>query len=569
ARLWESRTPPESSRGEPFWLPPFSFSLALPLPFSAFSIVLAARSFMAPSSLLRFFLFCSLGPFLFACSPHFNPLPSNNSNSTLVVSLSDDPSTLDWNKATDGISLEVVSNLMAGLTRFDRNLNVVPNLAERWKSNRTKTVFTFYLEKGRYWSDGKPVTANDFKDSFLRLLAPGTASPYAYYLFDIKGARCFHAAQCPSSAVKIDAATPGRLVVFLSHPMAPFPSLLTNPITDPVRMDLIQKYGNHWTDPAHLVTDGNYLLKRWDHGSIVELVARKDFGHSSIRRILFLIIPEPVTQLLLYEKHVLDIAGVPSFYVKKYRKDPGFHQILQFSNLYYSLNVKRPPFDNIHVRKAFALAVDRNGLYRLFKGAIPVSRSFIPKGLLGYDPDSSYGFHPDQARGELAKGGFSGGKGFPRVTLFFPNGTQSRILAVYMQRQFQQVLGITVHLRSLEWKAFLARLDSRTPSIYQSGWMADYPDPNTFMTLMTKGSGNNRTGWSDPEFDRLVVKAVSSRKKSEREAIYKRAQTILTQEGIPVLPLTQGLTNLLIRKNIQGFWHDPLGNDHFEELKKS
>ena len=524
---------------------------------------------MSLPSLFRFLSLLPLASFLFSCSPNFNPLPPSNSSSNLVIALSDDPSTLDWNKATDGISLEVVSNLMAGLTQFDRNLNVVPNLAKRWKSNPEKTIFTFYLKKKRFWSDGKPVTSTDFKDSFLRLLSPGTASPYAYYLFDIQGARCFHSGNCPSSAVKIEASSPDRLVVFLSHPMAPFPSLLTNPITDPVRLDLIRKYGDHWTDPSHLVTDGNYLLKKWDHGSIVELVARNDFGHSSIRKILFLIIPEPVTQLLLYDKHVLDIAGVPSFYVKKYRQDPEFHQILQFSNLYYSLNVKRPPFDNIHIRKAFALAVDRSELYRLFKGAMPVSRSFIPQGLLGYDPDSSYGFHPKEARAELSKGGFPQGKNFPRVTLFFPNGTQSRILAVYMQRQFQKVLGVTVHLRSLEWKAFLARLDSRTPAIFQSGWMADYPDPNTFMTLMTKGSGNNRTGWSNPEFDRLVVQGVSTTNEADRQRLYLRAQSILTQEGIPVIPMTQGLTNLLIRKNIKGFWHDPLGNDHFEELKKS
>ena len=516
-----------------------------------------------------FFLLFSLVFFLVSCSPNFEHVPPKSSKTTLVVALSDDPSTLDWNKATDGISLEIVSNLMSGLTKFDRDLNVVPNLAERWESNPDHTVFTFHLRKDRFWSDGKPVTASDFKDSFLRLLDRETASPYAYYLFDIQGARCYHAGRCPASAVKIQAINPDRLIVSLSHPMVPFPSLMTNPITDPVRMDLIQKYGRHWTDPSHLVTDGSYLLKRWDHGSTVELVARKDFSRRSIRRILFLIIPEPVTQLLLYERHVLDIAGVPSFYVGKYHRDPDFHQILQFSNLYYSLNVQRPPFSNIHVRKAFALSIDRRDLYRLFEGALPVTRSFIPKGLLGYDPEASYGFHPNQARSELAKGGFPGGRNFPRVTLFFPSGTQSRILAVHLQRQFQKVLGLTLHLRSLEWKAFLARLDSRTPAIYQSGWMADYPDPNTFMTLMTSGSGNNRTGWADTGFDQLVIKGISTTNDGKRDYLYRKAQNILTKEGLPVIPLTQGLTNLLIHRNIKGFWHDPLGNDHFEELRKT
>ena len=517
---------------------------------------------------IRIFLL-PLSLFLISCTPHFESVPPKSAKNTLVVALSDDPSTLDWNKATDGISLEVVSNLMVGLTRFDQNLKVVPNLAKSWNSNSSHTVFTFFLHKGKFWSDGRPVVASDFKDSFIRLLDPKTASPYAYYLFDIKGAQCFHDGKCPSSSVEIQASDPEHLTVSLSHPMAPFPSLLTNPITDPIRLDLIQKYGDHWTDPSHLVTNGSYLLKKWDHGSIVELVAREDLGPRPIQKILFLIVPEAVTQLLLYERHVLDIAGVPSFYVKKYQHSPEFHQIPQFSNLYYSFNVQRPPFNNLSVRKAFALAVDRNDLYRLFKGALPVTRSFIPKGLLGFDPDASYGFHPNQARSELANGGFPGGKGFPRTTFFFPTGTQSRILAVHMQRQFQKVLGVTIHLRSLEWKAFLARLDSRTPSIYQSGWMADYPDPNTFMTLMTSDSGNNRTGWADARFDQLVIKAISTTNDGKRDSLYRRAQNILTKEGLPVIPLTQGLSNLLIHRDIKGFWHDPLGNDHFEELRKT
>ena len=504
-----------------------------------------------------------------ACTPRFQAIPSHSSHDTLVVALSDDPSTLDWNKATDGISLEVIGNLMAGLTKFDKNLHVVGNVSDHWSSNANQTVFTFHLSQESRWSDGRPVTSTDFRDSFLRLLRPETASPYAYYLFDILRAPCFHARKCPASDVGIDTPSPDILVIHLSHPMAPFPSLMTNPITDPVRMDLIRKYGDRWTEPNHLVTNGAYLLKRWIHGSLLEL-DRKDWTASpdSIRKILFLIVPEPVTQLLLYERHILDLAGVPSFYVKKYLHNPDFHQSLQFSTIYYSMNVLRPPFINRHVRKAFALSIDRQDLFRLFDGAVPVSRSFIPKGLEGYDPNAGFGFHPRMAREELRKAGFPNGKGFPRTTLFFPTGTQSRILAVYMQQQFKKILGITVHLRSLEWKVFLARLDSRTPMLYQSGWMADYPDPNTFMTLMMTGSGNNRTGWASAEFDRLVKKAVSTSDKRVREKEYLDSQNILLRQGIPVIPFAQGLTNLLVHKDVHGFWHDPLGNDHFEDIRK-
>ena len=304
---------------------------------------------------------------------------------------------------------------------------------------------------------------------------------------------------------------------------------------------------------------------RFSPGTLPKNLARIRY---SIRKILFLIIPEPVTQLLLYERHILDFAGVPSFYVKKYLHDPDFHQSLQFSTIYYSMNVLRSPFTNRHVRKAFALSIDRHDLFRLFDGAVPVSRSFIPKGLTGFDPNSGFGFHPRKAREELKEAGYPQGKGLPLITLFFPTGTQSRILAVYMQQQFKKILGVNVQLRSLEWKVFLARLDSRTPMLYQSGWMADYPDPNTFMTLMMNGSGNNRTGWSSPEFDSLVQRAVSTSSEKDRENMYLKAQDILLRQGISVIPLAQGLTNLLVHKDVHGFWHDPLGNDHFEDVWK-
>ncbi len=518
---------------------------------------------------IRYFLmlFILLPLSILSCSPHFQPVSRHDSH-TLFMAMADDPSTLDWNKATDGISFEVITNLMDGLTRFDKNLVVSPDIALSWESVGNKD-YIFHLDPKRTWSDGKQVTAYDFRDSFLRLLSPETASPYAYYLFDIKNASCFHANKCTSSQVGIEVPNAETLKIHLSHSMSAFPSLLTSPITDPIRKDLIQKYRDGWTLPGHLVTNGRFTLKEWWHGDFLLLEARKDLpSNTSIKRIQFLIVPEPVTQLLLYDRHILDIVGVPSFYVKKYEHSPDLHRIPQFSTVYYSMNIKRPPFDNLHVRKAFALAVDRSDLRELFQNAFPVSRSFIPKGLLGYSENAGYSYNPDKARAELAIAGYPGGKNFPRVTLIFPSGTQSRILAVHFQESFRKILHVTIHLRSLEWKAFLAKLDSKTPQMYQSGWLADYPDPNTFMTLMTTDSGNNRTGWGDPLFDHLVLEASQSANDALRQKLYEKAQFQLLRAGVPVIPLSEGLSNMLVHQDIRGFWHDPLGTDHLEHVSK-
>jgi oligopeptide transport system substrate-binding protein len=485
------------------------------------------------------------------------------------MAMADDPSTLAWNKATDGISFEVITNLMDGLTRFDKNLNVSPDIALSWESIGNK-IFIFHLDPKRTWSDGHTVTAYDFRNSFLRLLSPKTASPYAYYLFGIQNASCFHASKCLASQVGIEVPDPETLKVTLSDPMAAFPSLLTSPITDPIRKDLIQKYKDGWTLPQHLVTTGRFTLKDWWHGDSLVLEARKNLTPvPSVSKIQFLIVPEPVTQLLLYDRHDLDIVGVPSFYVKKYEHSPDLHRIPQFSTVYYSMNIKRPPFDNIHVRRAFAFAIDRSDLRDLFQDAFPVTRSFIPRGLLGYSKNAAYPFNPQYARSELALAGYPDGHHFPRVTLIFPSGTQSRILAVHFQESFRKILNVSIHLRSLEWKAFLAKLDSKTPQMYQSGWLADYPDPSTFMTLMLTESGNNRTGWGDSLFDHLVKEASTSTDSSLRDQLYKKAQVQLLRVGIPVIPLSEGLSNMLVHKNIKGFWHDPLGTDHLENVTKT
>ena len=517
---------------------------------------------------LRIFSLALLLSSLLACSPHFHPVTRGNLHD-LVLALPDDPATLDWNKATDGNSFEVITNLMQGLTRFDRDQRVVPGDADHWSSDSTATVFLFHIRPSARWSDGTPVLASHYRDSFLRLLAPSTASPYAYYLFDIQNAQCYASGQCPDSAVGVKVLGPRTLQVTLSHPMRSFPSLLTNAITDPVRLDLIRADPDHWSDPGRLVGNGPFSLLSWHHDAYLELVRRLPDSSvpPRISRIVFLVIPEPVTQLTLFEQHRLDIEGIPSFYIGKYKNSPLLQRIPQLSTIYYSMNINRAPFDNVHVRRAFAMAVDRVRLEKIFLSALPSLSSFIPRGLPGYDPDAAYPYDPEGARRELAAGGFPQGRGFPKVTLVFPEGTQSRIMASYMQQNFKDVLGVSISLRSMEWKAYLAGLDSHTPAFYQSGWIADYPDAMTFLSLMRSGSGNNRTGWSDPAFDRLLDRAMQAND-SEKAVLYDEAQKILLRRGVVAIPLSQGVTNLLVPPDIKGYWHNAMGMDSLSDVRK-
>jgi len=459
---------------------------------------------------------------------------------------------------------------MVGLTRFDKNQEVVPSESDSWTIDPKGERFVFHIRSSASWSDGKPETSADYRNSFLRLLDPGTASPYAYYLYDIKNAQCYNQGHCPASSVGIHLLSPHRLEIDLSHPMKNFPSLLTNAITDPIRLDLINKDPLHWTEPGHFVGNGVFNLVAWHHDAYLVLKrSRPDPSHPDlISTITFLVIPEPVTQLTLYEQHRLDIEGIPSFYLKKYQNSPELRRIPQLSTIYYSMNISRKPFDNIHVRKAFALSVDRVRLERIFLHALPSLDSFIPRGLPGYDPGAGFPFDPDQARRELALGGFPDGHGFPSVTLVFPEGTQSRILATFMQQTFKDSLGVTIKLRSLEWKAFLSGLDSHTPALYQSGWIADYPDAMTFLSLMRSGSGNNRTGWSDPAYDKLLDQAENETDPTLKSSLYDRAQEMVLRKGVVAIPLAQGISNILVPLTVRGYWHNAMGMDSLEFVRK-
>ena len=505
---------------------------------------------------------------LSSCTPHFHSL-SNLKNSDLVLAIPDDPATLDWNKATDGNSFEIISNLMQGLTRFDRHQNVAGADADSWTVDPTGRRFIFHIRHSASWNDGRPVLAEDYRDSFLRLLDPRTASPYAYYLFDIVNAQCFDEGHCPPSSVGVRALAPHRLEVDLTHPMRNFPSLLTNAITDPVRLDLIRAHPSHWTDPRYFVGNGLFTLVSWHHDAYLELRRARPSPENPrlVSTLTFLVIPEPVTQLTLFLQHRLDIEGIPSFYIKKYQNSPELHRIPQLSTIYYSMNIRRAPFDNLHVRRAFAMSVDRGRLERIFLSALPQLSSFIPRGLSGYDPGAAYGLDIPIARKELALGGYPGGRGFPPVTLVFPEGTQSRILATFMQQTFREVLGVTIKLRSMEWKAFLAGLDSHTPAIYQSGWIADYPDAMTFLSLMRTGSGNNRTGWSDPAFDRLLDRAQDV-EEPLKGALYDEAQRLMLRKAVVAIPLSQGVSNILVPPTVIGYWHNAMGMDSLGSVEK-
>ncbi|MFQ5673225.1 MAG: peptide ABC transporter substrate-binding protein [Nitrospinales bacterium] len=466
-----------------------------------------------------------------------------------------EPPTLDWSLATDNVSFDILTNIMEGLTQYNTHLEPVPAIARRWEFSADGTLITYYLRDDVFWTDGRPVTAEDFEYSWKRLLNPATAAEYAYFLFDIENAYEYNSGKIKDPGrVGVRALAPDILQVKLKRPVIYFPSITTFMVTFPQRKDIITRYGDHWTDPEHMVTNGPFTLGEWRHEYKIVLRANPGYygGRPGVDRVVAYVVEEATTALALYETGELDMVELPPVAIPHYKNDSEYRTSSILRGYYYGFNVHKPPFDRALVRRAFAHAIDRSRIPVILQGGeIPIA-SWIPKGMFGFNPDIGPRFDPEKARALLARAGYPGGRGFPPVTAAYNTDQTNRLVAEFLQAQWKKNLNVNVELESQEWKVFLSRLKTDAPQIFRLGWGADFPDPDNFMNLFVSTSGNNHLGWSNPRYDELVARGAAERDPKKRQAIYDEAQTILTETDAPIVSLFVAPQNLLVKSYVKG-----------------
>ncbi len=487
---------------------------------------------------------------LTGCSPS-----SPTDESVFRMSIKNEPPTLDLTLATDSVSFTILTNIMEGLTQYDSELNAQPAIAKKWEYSKDGRTITFFLRDDVTWSDGKPVTAEDFEYSWKRLLAPETAAPYAYFLFDIENASQYNSGEITDpNQVGVRALAPDVLEVHLKKPVVYFPSITTFMVTFPVRKDIVLKHGDSWTEPENIVTNGPYTLKEWQHEYKMVLQAnpRHYEGKPAVDTIRIFVVQEPTTALTLYETGELDYLELPPVAIPHYKSSPEYRNKPQLRGYYYGFNVQKPPFDDVLVRRAFAHAIDRSRIPKFLKGGELPASSWIPKGMFGYNENIGSKFDPEKARSLLAEAGYLDGKGFPKVTAVFNTGDLNHFIAEFIQAQWKEHLNVQIDFESQEWKVFLSRLDLDPPQIFRLGWGADFPDPDNFMNLFITTSGNNRLKWSHPRYDELVALGSALKKSEDRQAVYDEAQILLTEKEVPMIPLFVSAQNLLVKPYVQG-----------------
>lgn len=481
------------------------------------------------------------------------------SGDTLRINLSSEPPTLDWNKATDTTSAHVINNVMEGLVSYnlaDKELALVPALALKWVPSEKARVWTFKLRPGVKWSDGVDFKAEHVVDSWKRLMAKETASEYAYFLFAIKNAKAYNEGKVPWEQVGVSIPSPDTLRVELEKPMGYFPQLMTHASTFPVRMDLIKKHGEKWTEAGNLVGLGPFKLAIWQHDREVVLEANESYygGAPALKFIHAQMIIEQATAINLFDAGKLDIVdALPSVELKVQRKRKEYRSTGILQTYFYPMNTKRPPMDNVHVRRAIGHAIDRQKLVQVLDGGqIPLT-GWVPPGMQGYIADVGLEFNLDKAKAELKAAGYSDAKKVPKIEIHFNTNEDHQRIAEIVQAQLKEHLGLDVELKNEEWKTYLSNLKTNPPQLYRFGWLGDYPDPDNFMNLMTSYSDNNRTRWGDPRYDKIVEQAAAETDPEKRREMYRKASQILLVEGAPVIPMMTSVAHMLVASRVENF----------------
>ena len=467
----------------------------------------------------------------------------------LVFANGGEAETLDPALMTAQLDMRLAYALFEGLTTFNAGGEARPGVAERWEVSPDGTIYTFHLRADALWTNGAPVTAGDFVNAWRRALAPETAARNSYQLYYLKNGQKFNdpsAHFTDFSQVGVHALDDHTLQVELEHPTPFFVDLCCTSVFLPVHLPTVQRWGDAWTKPEHLVGNGAFTLAEWRLNDRMRLRKNPrywDRDHVRLETVDALPISQANVALNFFSNGecdlLMDKGLVPVMLIGDLRKKPYFHSSPFLGNFFIRFNCTRPPFNDPRVRQAFALVVDKRLIVEKITraGEIPAD-SFVPPGTAGYQPPKTgVGRDPERARRLLAEAGFPGGRGFPPVAFLYNTGEQNQYIGVELKSMFERELGVRMDLRPQENKVYQNTMSNVDYDLARSSWVGDYDDPNTFLDMWVTGSGNNRTGWSDPRYDQLVADAGREFDPQKRFDIFRQAEEMLISEGTPICPL--------------------------------
>lgn len=494
------------------------------------------------------------------------------SEQVLHIGNGSEPRELDPSTATGVPESRLVDNLFEGLTRLDPfTSDPVPGVAESWTISPDGKDILFTIRKEARWSDGRPLTAQDFVLSWRRSLAPETASEYAYQLYYIKNGRDYNTGKIKDpEQLGVQAKDPQTLLVTLEQPTAFFLRLTAMHTLFPTPAHVIRQYPDkEWTRPGKMVSNGAFVLSEWNLNHYIKLLPNPHYWNRKEIRLneaYFHPIENQDTEERAFfagELHMtyeVPNIKIPGYRKQQERKPEQYHPFRTdplLASYFYRLNTSRKPFNNPAVRKAFALTVDRKLLVeKVLRGGQIPSGSFTPQDTAGYHyngttlPVSVTAEVQKEAKKLLADAGYPDGRNFPKVDILYNTSENHKKVAIAVQQMWKKFLNVEVGLYNQEWKVYLNTERKLDFDISRAGWVGDYPDPNTFLGLFLSGGLLNKTGWSNKEYDRYVTMASETIDHQKRLSYFEAAESILLNE-LPIIPIYIYAKNQLVSEKLK------------------
>ncbi len=514
------------------------------------------------------------------CARRETPVEAGVRTQTMLVGNGAEPADLDPEVMYAYTDTQIVYTLFEGLTKLDAKTSMAaPAAADRWDVSADGLVYTFHIRPGARWSNGDPLTAADFAYSFQRILTPSFAAVYSYMLWPIKNAEAFNAGRLTDfSKVGVRVLDASTLEITLERPTPYLPALASHNTWLPVHRSTIEKFGRmdekgtKWTRPGNLVGNGAFALAEWNPNARIVVVRNPlywDNANTRLNRVEFFPIENPDVEELNYQSGQLHSTYfLPMSKVAIYRahnpSDLRIDPVL--STFYLFINVRKPPFDNVKLRQALNHAVDRDALARdVTHGAYPLARSLTPPDCGGYTCRTQVTDDFALARRLLAEAGYPGGRGLPPIEVqCYQDETKLRMLEA-IQSMWLEKLGIHITIAQIEQKTLFQNQQSGDYQVAFSGWIADYPDPSTFLGTMITGCGNNWAGWSNAEFDRLIAEAANTADNGRRFELFQKAEAILLDQ-VPLIPLYYQPNVFALSPKVRGWTTTLIGFHEFNRI---
>lgn len=489
-------------------------------------------------------------------------------NGLLLVGIGPDPEGLDPQCVSGVTEQNVLRSLFEGLVKPDpKTLEPSPGVAASWTVDESGLSYHFFLRKNARWSNGDPVTANDFVFSFQRLLTQEICSPTANTFFVIKNAQQFYEKKIPFEHVGIKARTDHELEIHLERPTSFFLSLLMMPASYPLHRPTLKANNGEfvrdpsWTQPQHFVSNGAFKLKHWQPGKSIEVVKNEHYWNKAnvaLSEIKFLPISDVATEERAFRSGQLHITEIVPYtkiraYYEQTHSPLRIHPYL--GTFYYIFNTKVKPLDDVRVRRALNLALHRDELMGcdLFQIKHKSTFQLVPEGCQNFHCIKPIREDANEARQLLAEAGYPNGQNFPKLTLIFNTAQGQTYLASAIQEMWKKELNIHIELVNVEWKVYLQRRREKNFEIARGGWVGDYNDPTTFLNLWNDNNPNNFTYWHSDLFDQFMRKASEEIDVQKRMHYLEQAESLLLSES-PLLPIHASATSHLIDPNVQGWY---------------